>query len=190
MLLKKRTTAYLGLGSNIGNREANLRLALRWLAEHCDLKAVSSLYRSPAMVLEGDVPGPDFRNAACEIETDLSADELLRFVKEIEHRIGRRPAPQWAARPIDIDILLFGDEIIETVALTVPHPYIAQRNFVLLPLAELASDVTHPTLGVAIGELAEDADYDGLEHLAGPEWATDTNLPDHSDPEDMEGDDA
>lgn len=165
------TRVFLGLGANIGNREDNLRLALRWLSERCDIIAVSSLYRSPAMVLEGADPGPDFRNAVAEVETELSPTELLHFVKEIEWRIGRRPAPRWSARPIDIDILLFGDEVVESDALTIPHPFIAQRNFVLLPLAELASDLTHPKLGITIGELADDAEYDDIEHLAGPAWA-------------------
>lgn len=165
------TRAFLGLGANIGNREANLRLALRWLAETCDVISVSSLYSSAALVLEDAEPGPDFRNAVAEINTDLPPEDLLRVVKQIEHRIGRRPAPRWSARPIDIDILLYGDRIVESDALAVPHPYIAARNFVLLPLAELASDIMHPKLNVTIGELADDADYDGIEHIAGPDWA-------------------
>lgn len=165
------TRVFVGLGANIGNREANLRLALQWLSERCDVVAVSSLYRSAAMVLEGAEPGPDFRNAVAEIDTELSPEDLLRFVKEIEWRIGRRPAPRWSARPIDIDILLYGAQVVDSDALTIPHPFIAERNFVLLPLTELASDRMHPRLGVTIGELADDADYDGLEHLAGPKWA-------------------
>ena len=178
------TRVFLGLGANIGNREANLRLALHWLADSCDIITVSSLYRSAALVLEDAEPGPDFRNAVTEINTELPPEDLLRIVKQIEHRIGRRPAPRWSARPIDIDILLVGDVVLETDALTIPHPFIAERNFVLLPLAELASDVTHPKLNVTIGELAEDADYDGLEHIAGPEWAHWTaGLPENAGPQ-------
>jgi 2-amino-4-hydroxy-6-hydroxymethyldihydropteridine diphosphokinase len=168
---------FLGLGSNIGNREANLRLALQWLEPSAHIVAVSSLYRSPALVLEGDEPGPDFLNAACEIETGLSPTELLTLVKEIENRIGRRPSRRWAPRPIDIDILLYGDTSIESTELTMPHPFIAERNFVLLPLAELASDVTHPALGVTIGELAEAVDFDDIEHIAGPEWVDGSTAP-------------
>jgi 2-amino-4-hydroxy-6-hydroxymethyldihydropteridine diphosphokinase len=99
--------AYLGLGANVGNRKANLKLALRWLAPACRVVAVSSLYRTEAVVPEGAPPGPDYLNAACEVETELSPEELLEQVKAIEHAIGRRPAERWAQRPIDIDILLY-----------------------------------------------------------------------------------
>ena len=165
------TRVFLGLGANIGNREANMRLALRWLARECTVVAVSSLYRSVAVVLEGAAAGPDYVNAACEIETELTPHGLLRFVKEIEHEIGRRPAERWAPRCIDIDLLLYGDVVVETAELTVPHALLARRNFVLLPVAELAPESVHPVLGKMIGELAEDMDFAGLEHLTGPEWA-------------------
>jgi len=165
------TRVFLALGANVGNRKENLRLALRWLQPACRIVAVSSLYRSPALVLEGAPPGPDYVNAACEVETDLPPRELLAHVKSIEHAIGRRPAERWAPRPIDIDILLYGDEVIDAEELTVPHPGLTERNFVLAPLAELASDVEHPREHRTIGELAEDIDYEGLEHLAAPdEW--------------------
>jgi len=166
------TRVFLGLGANIGNRAANLRMALRWLEGPCTVTAVSSLYRSEAAVLEGQPPGPDFFNAACEIETDLSPADLLRFLKEVEQAIGRRPAARWAPRPIDIDILLYGDRVVHTPTLDIPHPLLVERNFVLLPLAELASDVEHPALHRTIGDLAEEADFTGLQHLSGPEWAT------------------
>jgi len=165
------TRIFLGVGANIGNREANMRLALRWLARECTIVAVSSLYRSAAVVLEGADAGPDYLNAACEIETRLSPAELLRFVKGIEHEIGRRPDARWAPRVIDIDVLLYGNAVIDTPALSVPHPLLAERNFVLVPLAELATEAVHPVLGKMIGELAEDIDFAGLEHLSGPEWA-------------------
>lgn len=177
---------FLGLGSNVGNRIENLRLALRWLERAgdvdpqrtqrsqkgaCHVIAVSSLYRSTAVVLEGSPPGPDYYNAACEIATDLSPEELLRHVKQIEYEIGRRPAERWAPRPIDIDILLYGDTIIDTAELQVPHPLLVERNFAMTPLVELAGDVVHPVLGKTIGELAEDVDYVGLKHIAWPRWA-------------------
>lgn len=164
---------FLGLGSNVGNRIENLRLALRWLEPQCRVVAVSSLYRSTAVVLEGSAPGPDYYNAACEVETDLAPEVLLRHVKQIEYEIGRRPAERWAPRPIDMDILLYGDTIIDTAELRVPHPLLVERNFVMTPLVELAGDVVHPVLGKTIGELAEDVDYEGLEHIAWPQWASD-----------------
>ena len=167
------TRAFLGLGANVGNREANLRMALRMLEGACRVVAVSSLYRSVAVVPEGEPPGPDYLNAACEVETDLEPAELLRFVKQIEHDIGRRPAPRWSPRPIDIDILLYEAHVVDTTELRVPHPLLAERNFVLVPLAELAPEAAHPVIGRTIGELAEDIDFAGLEHLRGPEWAAD-----------------
>lgn len=165
------TRVFLGLGANIGDREEHLRTVLRRLGTRCRIVAVSSLYRSAAVVLEGEAPGPDYLNAVCEIETDLTPSELLALAKEIEHAIGRRPAARWAPRPIDIDILLYGDETIDTPELTVPHPRIAERNFVLVPLAELAPDAVLTALGRTAGALVEEADYGGLEHIAGPEWA-------------------
>lgn len=164
------TTVFLGLGANIGNREENLRVALRWLSRGCRVVAASSLYRSEALVAEGAEPGPDYLNAACEIETELTADELLRFVKEVEYEMGRRPGERWAARVIDIDVLLYGDTVVTSVELTVPHAMLAERNFVLIPLAELAPGAMHPLAKRTIGELAEDVDRAGLQHVRGPEW--------------------
>lgn len=165
------TRAFLGLGANLGNREGNLRMALRLLGTRCHVVAVSSLYRSEAIVVEGAAPGPDYLNAACEVETELAPLELLAFCTQIEHEIGRRPAERWAPRPIDIDILLYGETAIDEPELTVPHPRLAERAFVLVPLAELAPDAALPGSGALVDELAADCDMSGLEHLAGPEWA-------------------
>ena len=163
---------FLALGANVGDRERNLRMALRLLGRACRVAAVSSLYRSDAVVPEGAAPGPDYLNAVCEVETALEPEALLRFVKDLEHEIGRRPAPRWSARPIDIDILLYDARAVDAADLRIPHPLLHERNFVLVPLAELAPGARHPALGRAIGELAEDADLAGLEHLRGPEWAS------------------
>ncbi|HYM16482.1 MAG TPA: 2-amino-4-hydroxy-6-hydroxymethyldihydropteridine diphosphokinase [Dehalococcoidia bacterium] len=162
---------FLGLGANVGNRRENLRMALRLLAARCTVVAVSSLYRSAAVVAEGQPPGPDYLNAACEIATDLPPADLLRFVKEIEHAVGRRPAARWSPRPIDIDILLYGDTCLDTPELTLPHPLLAERNFVVVPLAELAPEALHPALGCTVGRLAEEIDVAGLAHVEEPDWA-------------------
>lgn len=165
------TRVFLGLGANIGDRRANLELALRWLEPRCRVISVSSLYRSAAVVAEGQAPGPDFFNAACEVETELPPGELLTLAKSIERAIGRRPAERWAPRPIDIDILLYGDAVIDAADLVVPHPLMGERPFVLVPLAEIAADVTHPVLAMTVGDLAAEDDLEGLEHVAGPGWA-------------------
>ena len=163
---------FLGLGANIGNREANLQMALRLLGQRCDVVAVSSLYECPAVVPDGAAAGPDFLNAACEIATDLDVGALLLYIKQIEHALGRRPSERWAPRPIDIDILLYGDLYIEVEGLAVPHPLMHERAFVLLPLAEIAGGVTHPVLGRTIGDLAERVGREGTERIAGAEWAS------------------
>jgi 2-amino-4-hydroxy-6-hydroxymethyldihydropteridine diphosphokinase len=165
------TRAYLGLGANLGDKRKNLREAVRRLAENATLVEVSSLYGSKAMVLEGAPPGPDYLNAAAAIDTELAPSDLLAFVKEIEHAIGRQPSERWAARPIDIDILLYGDDIIQSDDLVVPHVGLAERAFVLAPLAEIAADALHPVLRRAIGEIAEDADLSGLWYVEEPSWA-------------------
>jgi len=165
--------AFLGLGANVGNRAANLRLALRWLAPQCRVEAVSSLYRSAAVVPEGAAPGPDYLNAACAVTTALIPRDLLRFVKDVEQRIGRRPAPRWAPRPIDVDILLCDGQIIDEADFAVPHPLLAERAFVLAPLAEIAGDEVHPVLGRTVRELAGGIDMMSVERVAGSEWADD-----------------
>jgi len=161
---------FLGLGANLGDRRENLRGALRLLARECEIVAVSSLYESVAVVPEGRPPGPRYYNAACEISTELEPQDLLRFVKEIEREIGRRPAERWAPRPIDIDILLYGSRIIDEPGLVVPHPLLAERAFVLAPLGDIAADVPHPTLGRTIGELAQGIEIAGQRYVEDYEW--------------------
>ncbi len=93
-------------------------------------------------------------------------------MRDIEAAIGREPAPRWSARLIDIDILLYGDAVVPDDDLVIPHPSMMERHFVMVPLAEIAPEAVHPLLGKTIGELAEDVDVAGLEHVAGPEWAS------------------
>lgn len=145
------TIVILGLGSNIGDRVANLRDAIAGLAERgVAVVGASSLWETP--------PVPDdqpwYYNGVVVAETSLEPGALLEAAKEVEHLAGRRPNRRWGPRPLDVDILFYGDEAITTTRLTVPHPGIAERGFVLAPLAE----AWHGELPV-LGERA-------LEHLA------------------------
>lgn len=158
---------YLGLGSNLGNREANLRLAIRWLEPLVRIEAVSSLYETEPV----GTGGPPFFNAVLRVVTGLTPQALLRHAKNVEWDIGRRPAARWAPRPIDIDLLVFGDETVNEPDLVVPHPLLAERAFVLVPLAELAPDLRPPGAEATVSGLLARVDAGGVKKLRGPEWA-------------------
>ena len=163
------STVYLGLGANIGNREANLRMALRGLTRMARVEAVSSLYETDPIGSVKDQPA--FYNAVCRIQTGLEPASLVRFLKSLEHEIGRRPGgPVGGPRPIDLDILLYDDRTLETEDLTVPHPRLAERAFVLVPLAEIAPDASHPQNDETIAELAEKVDKEGVRSIKEVGW--------------------
>lgn len=155
-------TAYLGLGSNLGDRLANLRRARRMLQSIQDITVaqVSSVYETEPW---GVAAQPRFLNCAAEIITSQSPSLLLETVKAIEQQMGRIPTFRYGPRTIDIDILLYGDEIVhrEIPDLQIPHLRMAERAFVLVPLAQIAGLVLHPSAGVSISELAERLDEDG-----------------------------
>ena len=146
-------TCLLGLGSNLGDREATLRAALADITALPDVQLVqhSNWYRSQP------VGGPsgqgEFLNAAAVIETTIAPLSLLDELGQIESRLGRRPAERWSARTIDIDILLYGNEVAETAMLTLPHPRMSFRRFVLEPAAEVAPRMLHPTIGWPVERL-------------------------------------
>jgi 2-amino-4-hydroxy-6-hydroxymethyldihydropteridine diphosphokinase len=150
---------YLGLGSNLGNRAANLRMALRYLPPLARIEEVSSLYETAPL---GGEEQPPFYNAVCRISTGLGPEALLRHLKQIEFAIGRRPGPRWGPRPIDLDILLCGDQVLAREGLVIPHPLLAERAFVLVPLAELSPQLLHPVLGKPVGELLSALDEAAL----------------------------
>lgn len=139
--------AYIGLGSNLDDPQAQLRSALQALTEipATQLAAHSSLYRSTPL---GGLDQPDYLNAVAALDTQLSAQALLAELQAIEHRQGRvRSAQRWQARTLDLDLLLYGDLQLQDAALTVPHPGLSERAFVLYPLQELAPELVIPGLG-------------------------------------------
>jgi 2-amino-4-hydroxy-6-hydroxymethyldihydropteridine diphosphokinase len=141
---------YVAMGSNLGNRQANLAMALRMFEPLARVEAVSALYESPP---QEPAPPPPYLNAACRIVTGLAPEPLLRHLKRIEHLIGRRGTERWAPRPIDLDIALYNDQVFESEGLTVPHPQLAARAFVLQPLLDLDQGLTHPATGERLADL-------------------------------------
>lgn len=146
----------LGLGGNLGGPgaiEAAMRLALERLRESLGELAVASLYRGPAVVPRGGEPQPDFLNTAVIGRTALPPEAVLAIAKALELAAGRRPGPRFGPRPLDVDLLLYGNLRSATPELTLPHPRLAERRFVLAPLAEIAPDLQIPALGASPSEL-------------------------------------
>lgn len=148
------TTAYLLLGGNLGEREANLQQAVQLLGDEIGtLEAVSSIYETAAW---GKTDQPSFLNQAIAIKTSLSALQVLEKALIIEQILGRVRKDKWGERLIDIDLILFGDEIIDVPnKLQVPHPHMQDRKFVMVPLAEIAPDMIHPKFGKTMLYLME-----------------------------------
>jgi 2-amino-4-hydroxy-6-hydroxymethyldihydropteridine diphosphokinase len=146
------TTAYLSLGSNLGDRSGNLQQAIERLRTLGNVQAVSSFYETEPV---GFTDQPWFINCAVELITSLSADQLLAHSLEIEAQLGRLRTQPQGPRTIDIDILLFGSSVIDNAELTVPHPGMQERRFVLEPVAEIAPKLRHPVLGQTIEEMRD-----------------------------------
>ena len=147
-----KKTVYLSLGSNLGDREAKLRWAIKRIGELGDVKAVSSLYETEPVEFAAQ---PWFLNLALELETDLMPKQLLTVVLKIERDMGRRRVQPKGPRLIDIDILLFGNAVVHDANLSIPHPAMHERRFVLEPLAEIAPEERHPVLKKTVRELLD-----------------------------------
>ena len=154
-------TVYLGLGANLGKRRETIDAALARLADHPAIRvcAVSALIETAPV--GGPAGQPNYLNGAAAIETNLDPAALLAELKRIEHDLGRRDGPRWGPRPIDLDILLYGDLALASPDLTIPHPRLRERRFVLAPLAQIAPDAIDPVTGLAVRALLARLDADG-----------------------------
>jgi 2-amino-4-hydroxy-6-hydroxymethyldihydropteridine diphosphokinase len=154
---------FLALGSNLGDRAANLQAAQRALPPAVRLVAISPIYETPPW---GILEQPAFLNQALKAETDLSPQDLLAYLKRLEVQLGRQPGQRYGPRQIDLDILFYADRVLETEKLSIPHPRLAERAFVLVPLADIAPDLRHPLTGKTAKEMLELLDTTGI-HLFG-----------------------
>jgi 2-amino-4-hydroxy-6-hydroxymethyldihydropteridine diphosphokinase len=144
-------TVYLGLGANLGDRRATLEAARAGLAAVAAIDACSALYETPPW---GGVEQPPFLNAVCRARTALAPRALLAAAQALERDLGRVPSVRWGPRAVDIDILLYDALVYADEALVIPHPRLAERAFVLVPLCDLAPDLRHPTLHQTLAALA------------------------------------
>ena len=156
------TPVYIALGTNLGDREQNLQTAKALLSRKADILQESSVYSTPPW---GYLDQPDFLNQVIEISTRLKPIPLLRFLKGIEKHMGRVKRIVNGPRQIDLDILFYGDAVIETDDLQIPHPRMAGRAFVLVPLAEIAPALIHPLLNLSVQEMLSEADASGVTRL-------------------------
>lgn len=164
--MTRPVVAFLGLGGNLGDVPATLREAIDALAAlpGVRLRAVSSFYRTPAW---GMTAQPDFVNAVVALETTLEPAALLEAMLGIERRAGRDrgdDAPRWGPRTLDLDLLLYGDQVLDLPGLQVPHPRLHERAFALLPLVEIAPEAVIPGIGPARARL-ETMAVDGIEAI-------------------------
>ena len=166
--MAKLTTAYIGLGSNLGDRQDSIKLALKMLAEAKDIEVPRTSELTETEPL-GRANQPDYLNAVAEIKTALSAEDLHKKLADIETSLGRAREEKWSPRTIDLDLLLFGQEIINSANLTVPHREMHLRSFVLKGLCQLDADLLHPVIKESMNELAA--------RLGGADFTLNPDLP-------------
>lgn len=157
-------TAYIGLGSNLGDRSRNLQGAIDRLGKVGIITAVSSIYQTKPWMVESYQPR--YLNQVVAVNTILDALQVVTELLAIESSLGRVREEKNASRTLDLDLLLHGDIVLEASGVTVPHPRLHERAFVLVPLAEIAADVVHPILDRTISDLADKSDRSGISGIA------------------------
>ena len=155
----KEHNVYLALGSNLGNRAANLKAAIDALSPQMDLKAKSKVYETPPW---GHTDQEKFLNQVLKVKTYVEPEALLKHLKRLEVALGRVPSFQNGPRLIDMDILFYDDLVFESPVLTIPHPRVHERGFVLLPMMDIAPDFVHPVKQKTIQELIASCDLHGI----------------------------
>ena len=159
----KEHIVYLALGSNLGDRLANLKQAIAALTPQMDVKAKSQVYETPPWGYEDQ---PAFLNQAVKAKTYLDPESLLKHLKRLEVALGRKESFPNGPRLIDIDILFYDDVVLDTPSLTIPHPRLHERGFVLLPLMDIAPDLVHPLSKKTVREMAALSNTEGIEKFA------------------------
>jgi 2-amino-4-hydroxy-6-hydroxymethyldihydropteridine diphosphokinase len=159
----KEHIVYLALGTNLGDRLANLKQAISSLTPQLDVKAKSQVYETPPWGFEDQ---PKFLNQAIRAKTYLDPEPLLKHLKRLEVALGRKESFLNGPRLLDIDILFYDDLVVDKPSLVIPHPRLHERGFVLLPLMDIAPDLVHPVTKKSIREMAESSDVSGIEKFA------------------------
>jgi len=153
---------YLSLGTNLGDRNENLKDAITSLPPQMDIKAKSPVYETPPWGYEDQ---PRFLNQVVKVQTYLDAEPLLKHIKRLEVALGRKATFRNGPRLIDIDILFYDDLILNTPALIVPHPHLHERGFVLLPLMDIAPDLVHPLTKKSVREMVVSCNLAGIKQV-------------------------
>lgn len=155
-------TVYLALGSNMGDRLANLKEAIASLSPQLDVKAKSRIYETPPWGYQDQSP---FYNQVLKARTYLAAEPLLKHLKRLEVALGRQPSFENGPRSIDIDMLFYDDLVMNTSVITLPHPRLHERGFVLLPLMDIAPDLVHPVRQKSVREMIAACDLSGIKQV-------------------------
>ena len=154
---------HLSIGTNLGDRIANLRAALGAMPPEVEPVALSRVYETPPW---GYTDQPAFLNMAVHARTGLGPESLLRKLKQVETRIGRKPGIRWGPRLLDIDILFYDDLLLDMPGLVIPHKRMHERGFVLVPLADLAPELRHPITGQTVSQMLAECDTNGIEQFS------------------------